>query len=86
MYDILYLLSPDNLVHHLKESVESRSRTEPDCRLEELHLWNVECICGMWNAFTDKVEGYICIDGVWEMQRVVTVNSGERPRQLGKSK
>ena len=44
MYDILYLLSPDNLVHHLKESVESSSRTEPDCRLEELHLWNVECI------------------------------------------
>ena len=63
-------------------------------------MWNVSVECGMWNlswyilriirptsdAFTDKVEGYICIDGVWEMQRVVTVNSGERPRQLGKSK
>ena len=79
MYDILYLLSPDNLVHHLKERVDSRSRAEPDWRLEELHLWNVECI--LWNvehiyiirptsdAFTDKVEGYNCIDRVWEMQR-----------------
>ena len=55
-------------------------------------MWNVEHILVLRiirptsDAFTDKVEGYNCIDRVWEMQRVVTVNSGERPRQLGKSK
>ena len=55
-----------------------------------MYQWNVEHILVLRiirptsDAFTDKVEGYNCIDRVWEMQRVVTVKSGEGPRQLGK--